>query len=80
MNQRQQVNKRGVGRGRKRKPLAQVIVREGISSATPHTCAMKWKAVVEPVHLCMDGEEQNKGYMLVPTRLSERRSGLLRSR
>lgn len=43
-------------------------MREGISSATPHTCAMKGKAVVEPVHLCMDWEEQNKGYMLVSTR------------
>ena len=68
MNQRQQVNKRGKKKQeRKRKSLAWVTVREGISSATPHTCTVKGKAVVEPVHLCMDGEEQNKGYMLVST-------------
>lgn len=69
MNQRQQVNEREKKKQeRKRKALAWVTVREGISSATPHTCAMKGKAVVEPVHLCMDGEEQNKGYVLVSTR------------
>lgn len=69
MNQQQQVKKRGKkNQERKRKSLAWVTVREGISSVTPHICAMKGKAVVEPVHLYMDGEEQKKGYVLVSSR------------
>lgn len=67
MNQQQQVKKRGKkNQETKRKSLAWVTVREGISSVTPHICAMKGKVVVEPVHLCMDGEEQKKGYVLCP--------------
>lgn len=55
MNQQQQVKKKGKkNQERKRKSLAWVTVREGISSVTPHICAMKGKAVVGPVHLCMD--------------------------
>lgn len=67
MNQQQQVKKRG-NKNQEEKSLAWVTVREGISSVTPHICAMEGKAVVEPGHLCMDGEEQKKGYVLVPSR------------
>lgn len=68
MSQRQQVNKRGkITWGRKKK-ITGLGDSEGgeVSSATPHTCAMKGKAVVEPVHLCVDGEEQSKGRCFCP--------------
>lgn len=75
MNQRQQVNKREKKtkpkqqNRKKKKKITGLHYSEGgnLKCITTHLC-YEGKAVVKPVHLCMDGEEQKKGYMRVSTR------------